>query len=127
MLYIQNTCTLHRHSSSYTQASPYLRCVCLNTANTALSTPPHHRASPPPRECQLFIKGLPRKAPEQALRALVHPYESVVTRIHIAAQDHADGSRYGFVAFTTQEEAARALQELNGQEVQVGFCLFSFK
>lgn len=107
----------HHHHHPFSTTTPFPPPPFFH--HNPFPPPPSPAASPQSHECQLFIKGLPHQATEDALYTLVQPYETVVTRVHVATQDHADGSRFGFVTFATQEDAARALQELNGRDLQV--------
>ena len=66
---------------------------------------------------KLFVGGLPWSITNESLRELFSPYGEIKEAVVISDRDTGRSKGFGFVTFSTQEEAEKAL-EMSGKEIE---------
>jgi RNA recognition motif-containing protein len=66
---------------------------------------------------KIYVGNLPFSANEDAVRALFAPHGTVDSVALITDRDTGQPRGFGFVEMTNNSEAARAIQNLNGHEM----------
>jgi RNA recognition motif-containing protein len=66
---------------------------------------------------KIYVGNLPFSANEDAVRALFTPHGTVDSVALITDRDTGQPRGFGFVEMTSNSEAARAIQNLNGYEM----------
>ncbi|MBN2035425.1 MAG: RNA-binding protein [Chitinispirillaceae bacterium] len=67
---------------------------------------------------KLYVGNLSYDIDDSGLQALLAPFGTVVSAKVITDRDTGRAKGFGFVEMSTDEEAAAAIAELNGKEVQ---------
>lgn len=105
------TSTTYIHSPTINKDKAGVSFIRVNGCKT-YGPPNNWTGAPPPVDCEIFVKGIPRNTNDVDILALFQKYGQVYElRIMV---DFANNNRgFGFIRYTRKEEVQRAIEVLN--------------